>query len=155
MKIWLAGICALVLVSGATSAWAGEDDPQQALLASRIEAGIAQLTASIEGLDKRMADLERPPDRAASTFNDLQALDLSAWRLRRQQWVLQRDHLTLARELLRQAVEHPDQRARLGEQWADHERAYFEKLDAMRQERYALERERLQAEARLIGQFLR
>ncbi|MEW6544550.1 MAG: hypothetical protein AB1411_13195 [Nitrospirota bacterium] len=81
---------------------------------------IAQLTASIEGLDKRMPDLERPPDRAGSTFNDLQALDLSAWRLRRQQWVLQRDHLELARELLRQAAESPDQRARLGEQWADH-----------------------------------
>lgn len=155
--IWVAVAFSLTLVGAMASARTGEasqDDPRYALVTARIEEGVAQLTASIEGLDKRMADLERPPEQAGAMFNDLQAMDLSAWQLRRQQWVLQRDHLTFARQLLQQTVERPSDKTRLAEQWSAHKTEYQAKLEAMRQERYVLERKRFQAEGQLIEQFL-
>lgn len=53
-------------------------------LTERLEEGIAQLTARIQGLNRRMADLKSDLSEDPA-LRELEALDLSAWQLRRQQ----------------------------------------------------------------------
>lgn len=123
-------------------------------LTERLDQGIAQLTASIESLDRRMSE-QQLPSGADDGMGELQTLDLSAWQLRRQQWVLQREHLAFAKELLGLAKERPDEKAGLVEQWVTHVREYMNQLEDLRQRRYALERKRLQIEAQVIEHALR
>jgi len=124
-------------------------------LPERLDEGITQLTASIEGLDRRMAARRESPSQPEDGIEELEALDYAAWQLRRQQWALQRDHLTLASKLLRLAEERPGEKTRIVEQWNAHAREHMSLLEDLRQQRQASERKRLQIEAQVIERALR
>ena len=123
-------------------------DPVLAML----NKGIIQLTVNINGLDKRMADLEQAGQGGEPTLRELYALDLSGWKLHQQSWMLQREHLQFAKQRLLEAKSNPSERPRLREQWIRHEQDYEHALEDLRQQRLALEKRRLQAERRLIEQ---
>jgi len=114
--------------------------------------GIIQLTVNINGLDKKMADLEQAGQAAGPTLRELYALDLSGWKLHQQSMMLQREHLQFAKQRLLEAKSNPSERPRLRDQWIRHERDYEQALEDLRQQRLALEKLRLQAETRLIEQ---
>lgn len=124
-------------------------------LPERLEEGIAQLTASIDGLDRRMAARRESPALPEDGLEELETLDYAAWQLRRQQWVLQREHLVLARKLLGQAHASPADKTRFVEQWNAHAREHMALLEDLRQQRQASERKRLQLEAQVIERALR
>lgn len=124
-------------------------------LPERLDEGIAQLTASIDGLDQRMAIRRQAAGVPEDGVGELEALDHSAWQLRRQQWVLQRDHLALASKLLRLAGERPNDKARIAEQWNAHAQEHMRLLEDLRQQRQASERKRLEVEAQVIERALR
>jgi hypothetical protein len=120
-----------------------------------LNKGIIQLTVNIDNLNKRMAELEQAEGAMDPTLRELRALDLSGWRLHQQSWLLQREHLEFAKERLLEARKNVHEKARVLEAWTEHEQRYERALDDLRQERLGLEKQRLQAEARLIEQSLR
>jgi hypothetical protein len=117
-----------------------------------LNKGILQLTMNINGIEKRMADLEQAGQGAEPTLRELYALDLSGWKLHQQSWMLQREHLQFAKQRLLEAKGNPNDRPHLREQWVRHEQEYERTLEDLRRQRLALEKLRLQAETRLIEQ---
>lgn len=155
MRRWTLGLLVPMLMACTIGAGSERIGRTSVEVIERLEEGIAHLTASIAGLDKRMSEQDWLSEGVDEDFRELQALDRSAWQLRRQQWVLQRDHLELAKQLIRQAREHPEEKVRLAEQWASHARAYQTKLEELRRQRADLERQRFQVEAQVIEEVLR
>jgi hypothetical protein len=115
-----------------------------------LSKGITQLNANINSLSKRMNDVKQMSKGMDPALRELQALDLSGWQLHQQQWVLQRDHLVLARNSLQRASGQPLQKKELLDQWRQHQQQYVKALEELRQEREQLENKHLDVEARLI-----
>lgn len=120
-----------------------------------LDRHLSQLNRNIEGLTDRMADLQHMPDTPDPTIRELRALDLAGWQLHQQQWLLQREHLRYARAQLQRATEHPSEKPAILDAWTKHEQEFEAALDDFRQQRHALEKQRLQVEARLIDRYLR
>jgi uncharacterized protein YukE len=122
------------------------EDPVMSLLSK----GIAQLDMNINALSKRMDDVQKASVRTDATLQELQALDLSGWQLHRQQWVLQRDHLVLARDVIQQTSTSGSKKGQLLDRWHQHRQDYAQALEELRQQRQDLERKHLEVEGRLI-----
>ncbi len=122
------------------------DDPVIGLLSK----GITHLSVNINALSKRMSDAQQASAGTDPALRELQALDLSGWRLHQQQWILQRDYLVFARDSLQQASSQPEQKKQLLEQWRLHQQQYLKALEELRQQRQNLENKHLEVEARLI-----
>lgn len=119
-----------------------------------LNKGIMQLNLNINALSKRMNDVQQASGGADPVLQELQALDLSGWQMHRQQWVLQRDHLVLARDILQQAYKSQEKKGLLLEQWHQHQQQYVKAVEELRQQRHALESKHLDVEARLIERGL-
>jgi predicted nucleic acid-binding Zn-ribbon protein len=130
-------------------------DPSRVALEALLEQGISQLSLSIEGIAKRMADSGRQPEGSDTTLRELRRLDMAAWQLRQEQWKLQREHLLFARDRLAAAQSEPATKPQLLEQWLKHEESYLADLENLRQRRLGLERQRYQVEADLVQRHLR
>src|SRR5574340_814986 len=111
------------------------DDPVIGLLSK----GITQLNVNINTVSKRMNDVQQASTGTDPALRELQALDLSGWQLHQQQWVLQRDHLVLARDSLQRASGQPEQKQQLLDQWRQHQQQYVKALEELRQQRQSLE----------------
>ncbi len=152
-------ICvALLAMSVAACAGTGQvnrgplppDDPVIGLLSK----GITQLNANINALSKRMSAAQQASAGTDPVLQELQALDLSGWQLHQRQWVLQRDHLVLARENLQRGSSQPEQKKQLLEQWRLHQQQYVNALEELRQQRQNLENKHLEVEAKLVERGL-
>lgn len=148
------GIAALLFITSAACAAGPRQGPVAYGIAERLDQGIAQLTSSIEGIDHRLLERAQVPV-VQDSMEELQALDLSAWTLRRQQWILQRDHLELARRMINASKAQPDERSRLEAEWGQHSSEYLSRLDDLQRQRASLESRRLKVESQLIEQSLR
>lgn len=127
------------------------DDPVMGLLSK----GITQLDININALSKRMNEVQQISKGTDPRLQELQALDLSGWQLHRQQWVLQRDHLALARDSLQRAAGQPEQKKQLFNRWREHQQQYVSALEDLHQQRRELENQHVEVETRLIEQRLR
>jgi uncharacterized protein YukE len=127
-----------------------DPNPGEDLVKSLLSKGIAQLDMNINALSKRMDDVQKASVRTDATLQELQALDLSGWQLHRQQWVLQRDHLVLARDLIQQTSTSGSKKGQLLDRWHQHRQDYAQALEELRQQRQDLERKHLEVEGRLI-----
>ncbi len=145
-----AGIAACTSTGLTASRPVPSDDPVMGLLSR----GITQLDINMNALSKRMHDVPQTAIGTDPGLQELQALDLSGWQLHRQQWVLQRDHLALARESLQRAVGHPEQKKQLLDRWREHQQLYMRALEDLRQQRRELEDKHVEVETRLIEQRL-
>ena len=125
------------------------EDPVTSLLSK----GIAHLDMNINALSKRMDDVQKASARTDPALQELQALDLSGWQLHQQQWVLQRNHLILARDLIQQTKSESG-KGPLLDQWRKHRQEYARALEELRQQRQELERKHLEVEGRLIERRL-
>ena len=125
-------------------------DPVVGLLSK----GIAQLNVNINALSRRMNDVQETSAGTDPVLRELQALDLSGWQLHQQQWVLQRDHLVLARDILQQAYKSQGEKEQLLVQWRQYWKLYVNAVEELRQERQNLERKYLELEARLVERGL-
>lgn len=122
------------------------DDPVIGLLSK----GIMQLNVNINALSKRMNDVQQAPAGTDPMLQELQALDLSGWQLHQQQWVVQRDHLALARDLLQRVYRSQGEKERLLDEWRKHQQEYVQAIEALRRQRQILENKHLDVEARLV-----
>jgi hypothetical protein len=119
-------------------------------LVSLLRKGIAQLNINIDALSNRMSDVRKASARTDPALQELQALDLSGWQLHQQQWVLQRNHLVLARDLLQQASKNESEKRQLQATWRKHRQEYVQAIEELRQQRQNLESQHVEVEARLI-----
>jgi hypothetical protein len=126
------------------------DDPVIGLLSK----GITQLNVNINALSKRMNDVQRASAGTDPVLQELQALDLSGWQLHQQQWILQRDHLVLARDILQRAYKSQEDKGALLDQWRRHRQQYVNAVEELRQQRQLLENKHLEVEARLVERGL-
>lgn len=119
-----------------------------------LNKSITQLNININGLSKRMNEVQQVSAGANPLLQELQALNLSGWQLHQQQWVLQRDHLVLARDTLQQASKSPGEKEQLMDQWRQHWQQYAKAIEELRQQRQNLERKHLEVETRIVEQRL-
>ena len=119
-----------------------------------LSKGIAQLNVNINALSRRMNDVQQASAGTDPVLRELQALDLSGWQLHQQQWVLQRNHLVLARDVLQRAYKSQGEKEQLFGRWRQHWKLYVNAVEELRQERQNLERKHLEVEARLVERGL-
>lgn len=126
------------------------EDPALGLLSKRI----TQLTVNLNGLPKRMSEAPPMPAESDATLQQLRELDFSGWQLHQKQWGLQRDHLVFARDQLEKAQKNPGDKPQLLNTWRQRQQEYQAALEEIHQQRQQLERQHLEAEARLIERRL-
>lgn len=119
-----------------------------------LSRGVTYLNSNIHVLSTRMNDVRQASAGTDPVLQELQALDLSGWQLHRQQWVLQRDHLLFAHDLLEQAVKNPGEKGPLLARWREQRREYLKALEDLRQQRQVLEDKHLDVEARMVERGL-
>lgn len=153
-SVYVSGLAVCILIGmGCANDIARSDiSSRDTPLVTRIEEGIERLNAGIDGLG-RIAFLQDNPTDVAE-FREIEALDLAAWQLRRQQWALQRNRLERARDLLRTAMQATGDTG-LAAQWTTQDREYVQQLEKLHLKRNDIERQRLQVEGRLIERHLR
>jgi len=153
-----ASLVTILLLSGwgcATAAPPPDAAHPADLVMAMLERHLGQMDTSLDRLEKQLAQMQKLPDTTDPTLREIRALDLAGWQLHQQQWKLQREHFLFAQEQLRRAKAHPDEKARLLEQWTAHERDYERALDGFRQQRHELEQQRHKAEAQVVERYLR
>lgn len=152
-KLWIILGCMLTLglvgCEGSKQAIREPPSPGDPVM-SLLNKGIAQLDMNINALSKRMNDVQQASPRTDPALQELQALDLSGWQLHRQQWVLQRNHLTVARDLIQQTSVSGSEKGPLLDQWRKHRQKYAQALEELREQRQDMEKKHLEVEGRLI-----
>lgn len=148
--VFAMGVAACVGTRQANREGPPPDDPVIGLLSK----GIAQLNGNIHALSKRMNEVQQASAGTDPALQELQALDLSGWQLHQQQWVLQRDHLLLARDSLQQAYKSQGSKRRLMDEWRKHRQEYMKAIEDLRHQRQQLENMHLEVEARLVERGL-
>lgn len=144
------GVAACAGTSQANREAPPPDDPVIGLLSK----GITQLNVNIHALSKRMNEVQQASAGTDPVLQELQALDLSGWQLHQQQWVLQRDHLLLARDTLQRAYKSQGEKGLLMDEWRKHRQEYMQAIEDLRQQRQKLENKHLEVEARLVERGL-
>lgn len=140
----------LVLASCATDRW---QSAAPVTMEQRLDQGIAQLTTSIEGIDRRLLNRQAVP-AVDDPLTELTELDLESWGLRRQQWVLQRHHMMIARDLIEIAKTWPERREEVSKRWAAHSMEYLTQLEDLQRQRAAVDGRRVRTENQVIERSL-
>jgi uncharacterized protein YukE len=155
-RLWVSLGCMLALglaACGGSKQTIHDSSSREDQVMSSLSQGIARLDTNINALSKRMNEVRQASARTDPTLQELQALDLSGWQLHNQQWVLQRNHLILARDLIQQ-TKGESGKGPLLDQWRKHRQEYARALEELRQQRQELERKHLEVEGRLIERRL-
>jgi hypothetical protein len=142
------------ILMGASQAPSPSSDPSYAELLGLLDQGITQLSSSIDGIGKRIAEGSRLPETPDGAMRQLRQLDQSAWQLRQNQWKVQRDHLMFAKDHLLAATKDQHAKPQLLQEWMAHEQQFLSRLEELRQNRLDLERQRFRVEADLIQRYL-
>lgn len=156
-RLWMlvGSVCAISVAACAGPAQVNRDlTPPDDPVIGLLSKGITQLNVNINTVSKRMNDVQQASAGTDPALQELQALDLSGWRLHQQQWVLQRDHLLLTRDTLQRVQGSREEKAQLLAQWQQHRRQYVKALEDLRRQRHQLESQHLEIEARLIERRL-
>ena len=120
-----------------------------------LHRGILDLEENVEELNERIAELQQLPPVPDPAVQELRALDLSAWQLHRQQWLVQRERLRFAVHQIERAKAHPVQRADLGVEWTVRQQQFLTALEDLRTQRHGLERKRLAVESALLERYFK
>lgn len=151
---WRGLVGAIFIMAVAGCAGTNQIEPKHATpgdpVVNLLNNGITQLNLNINALSKRMNDAQEASAGTDPMLQELQALDQSGWHLHQQQWVLQRNHLIFARDILEQAAKNPAEKGPLLSRWREEREGYLKALEKLRQERRRLESTHLDAEARLV-----
>jgi hypothetical protein len=120
-----------------------------------LHEGILDLEENVEELNERIVELQQLPPVPDPTLQQMRALDLAAWQLHQQQWLLQRERLSLAVHQIQQAQVDPPRRSELWAEWAARQQHFLTTLDDLRTQRHALERKRLALEEQLLERYFK
>ena len=120
-----------------------------------LHEGILDLEENVEELNERIVELQQLPPVPDPTLQQMRALDLAAWQLHQQQWLLQRERLSLAVHQIQQAQVDPPRRSELWAEWRARQQHFLTTLDDLRTQRHDLERKRLALEEQLLERYFK
>ena len=120
-----------------------------------LHRGVIELNESIDELKRDIADLQQLPAVPDPQLQQLQGLDLAAWQLHLQQWVVQRDRLLSSLTFIEQSRASPHDRAAIGDQWSERQAAFTKVIEELRTQRRALEQQRADVEAQVLGRYFK
>jgi hypothetical protein len=159
MKTYHALIIGLILLTAAGCDGAAAVREPRGLkpdpVVTMLHQGVIELNENIEELKRDIADLERMPIPSDPQVQELQGLDLAAWQLHLQQWMLQRDRLVSSLKFIEQAQAAPQDKAALGSQWSEHQAALLKTIEELRTHRRAIEQKRIDVESQVLGQYFK
>ena len=120
-----------------------------------LHRGVIELNESIDELKRDIADLQQLPAVSDPQLQQLQGLDLAAWQLHLQQWVVQRDRLRSSLTFIEQAQAAPQDKAAIGNQWSERQAAFTKVIEELRTQRRTLEQQRADVEAQVLGRYFK
>jgi hypothetical protein len=147
------GLFALTACSG-TPALHQDRHPVDPVM-NMLHEGILDLEENVEEFNERIVELQQLPPVPDPTLQQMRTLDLAAWQLHQQQWLLQRERLSLAVHQIQQAQANPPRRSELWAEWTARQQHFLTTLDDLRTQRHALERKRLALEEQLLERYFK
>ena len=120
-----------------------------------LHQGILELNGNIEGLNHHIAELQHMPPVSDPRVQELHALDLSAWQLHLQQWMLQREHLKFSLTQIQRVQADSREKPAIETQWAVRQQQFVTALEDLGAQRQMLERKRLEVESKVLGKYFK
>lgn len=120
-----------------------------------LHRGVIELGESIDELKRDIADLQQLPAVSDPRVQQLHGLDLAAWQLHLQQWVVQRDRLRSAITFIQQAQAAPQDKAAIGDQWLERQMEFMKTIEELRTQRRTLEQQRADVELEVLGRYFK
>ena len=120
-----------------------------------LHRGVIELNESIDELKRDIADLQQLPAVSDPQLQQLQGLDLAAWQLHLQQWVVQRDRLLSSVTFIEQARAAPQDKAAIGDQWSKRQAEFTKVIEELRTQRRTLEQQRADVESQILGRYFK
>jgi len=147
------GLLAAIGCSGPTVGREGlrSTDP----VVEMLHQGILELNGNIDELNRHIAELQQMPPVSGSRIQELRALDLSGWQLHLRQWILQREHLMFSLNQIQRVQADPREKPAIWTQWTNRQQQFVTALDELRAQRQTLERERVEVESQVLGQYFK
>lgn len=134
---------------------ARQGHPRPDPVLTMLHRGVIELTESIDELKRDIADLQQLPTVSDPRVQQLHGLDLAAWQLHLQQWVVQRDRLRSAIDFIQQAQAAPHDKAALGDQWSARQAEFMNTIEELRNQRRSLEQQRADVELQVLGRYFK
>ena len=129
----------------------GKPDP----VINMLHQGVIELNENIEELQQHIAELKQMPIDPDPRVQELQGLDLASWELHLQQWMVQRDNLTSSLDSIQQAEMTPQNKAAIGDQWAERRAQYMKMIEELRSNRRKIEAKRTEVESQLLERYFK
>ena len=120
-----------------------------------LHQGVIELNESIEELQHHIADLKEMPIPSDPRVQELQGLDLASWQLHLQQWMVQRDRLVSSLKFIERAQAAPQDRAAIGDQWAERQAEFRKTIEELRTHRRSIEQKRTDVESQVLEQYFK
>ncbi len=120
-----------------------------------LHRGVIELNESIDELKRDIADLQQMPPVSDPQVQQLHGLDLAAWQLHLQQWVVQRDRLLSSLNFIQQAQAAPQDKAAIGDRWSERQAEFMKVIEELRTQRRTIEQKRSEVESQVLGRYFK
>lgn len=157
--IWMIGL-AILAVAGCNGTVGTERVAAERHVHSRpdpvldmLHRGVIDLNESIDELKRDIADLQQLPAVSDPQVQQLHGLDLAAWQLHLQQWVVQRDRLLSSLNFIQQAQASPQDKAAIGDRWSERQAEYLKVIEELRTQRRTIEQKRSDVESQVLRRY--
>jgi hypothetical protein len=84
---------------------------------------------------------------------ELLGLDIVAWQLHLQQWVMQRDHLLYSLASIQRVQATPQDKATVGGEWSSRQADFMKNVGELKTHRRKLEQKRSEMESQVLEQY--
>ena len=140
-----------------TDPMAGERSvrPRPDPVLNMLHRGVIELNESIDELKRDITDLQQMPTASDPRVQQLHGLDLAAWQLHLQQWVVQRDRLLSALSFIQQAQAAPQDKAAIGDRWSERQVEFMKTIEELRTQRRTIEQQRADVESQVLGRYFK
>ena len=162
MKIHCMWVIALTLLAAAgcngtvgTERHAAERKapPRHDPVLDMLHRGVIELNENIDELKRDIADLQQMQPVSDPRVQQLHGLDLAAWQLHLQQWVVQRDRLLSSLNFIQQAQAAPQDKAAIGDRWSERQVEFTKTIEELKIQRRTIEQKRTEVESQVLGRY--
>ena len=120
-----------------------------------LHRGVIELNENIEELKRHIAALQQMPATSDPRVQELYGLDLAAWQLHLQQWVVQRDHLVSSLNFIEQAQAAPQDKAAIGDRWSERQGEFRKTIEDLKTHRREIEQKRTDVESQVLERYFK
>ncbi|BCA56452.1 hypothetical protein W02_35920 [Nitrospira sp. KM1] len=147
---------ALLAAAGCAGTVAKERKGQQPdAVVDMLHRGVIELNGNIDELKEHIDHLEHMPAVKDPRMQELLGLDIVAWQLHLQQWVVQRDHLLNSLASIQRVKAAPQDKATVGTEWSTRQATFVKTVEELKTHRRKLEQKRSEMESHLLEQYFK